>query len=270
MEQCYSFIQKKRMDQMSMKGTSVRYGKEQTFGEEWRKIVEIEDREKRNQEIDKLLENYQKNQQANGFWGQADPIQITFGIGTANAIQLDDKNLYYVFFDALRARLEYNKTAEKPLPEGKIVVNSIYATIDAYFGKFNGDLELRDRLTQFDFEKTNAASVASLKRRGCAACVEKAAVSHNLFLLTGRESYFVSSCSCKFEQSPDQGHSFTFIKNQKGNFMLYDHAMQNFGVVLGDPIETMLNGEPLVIGEPFANQGVYANALNMETELVAE
>ena len=39
MEQCYSFIQKKRMDQMSMKGTSVRYGKEQTFGEEWRKIV---------------------------------------------------------------------------------------------------------------------------------------------------------------------------------------------------------------------------------------
>ena len=62
MEQCYSFIQKKRMDQMSMKGTSIRYGKEQTFGEEWRKIVEIEDREKRNQEIDKLLENYQKNE----------------------------------------------------------------------------------------------------------------------------------------------------------------------------------------------------------------
>lgn len=270
MEQCYSFIQKKRMDQMSIKGTSVRYGKEQIFGDEWKKIVEIEDREKRNQEIDKLLENYQKNQQANGFWGFEDEVQITFGAGTANMIVLDDKNLYYIFFDALKARLDHNKTLEKPIPEGKVVVNSIYATIEAYFGKYNGDMQLRENLTLYDFDNEKAPSIANLKRKGCAACVEKAAVSHNLFLLTGRESYFVSSCSCKFDFAPDQGHSFTFIKNQKGNFMLYDHALQNFGVVKGDPIETMLNGEPLVIGEPFSNQGVYANALNLESENIIE
>ena len=270
MEQCYSFIQNKRMNQMSMMGTSVRFGKEQTFGEEWRKIVEIEDREERNQEIDKLLENYQSNSTQNGFWGQNDIVQITFGAGASNSIMLDDKSLYYLFFDVLKENLDKNKALENPKNEGLIVVNSIYATINMYFGKYNGNLDLRDRLTSFDFEQEKMPSVAVLKGKGCAACVEKASVSHNLFLLTGRESYFVSSCSSKFEHSNDQGHSFTFIKNSKGNFMLFDHAMQNFGMVEGDPIEAMLNGEPLVIGEPFANQGVYANACNLELENTAQ
>lgn len=270
MEQCYSFIQHKRMDQMSIKGTSVRYGKEQTFGEEWRKIVEIEDREKRNQEIDKLLEAYQKNSQQNGFWSADDKVQITFGGFASNAILLDDKNLYYIFFDALRARIEHNKTQEKPMPEGSVIVNSIHATIEAYFGKFNGNMQLRDRLTQFDFMEEKIPSVASLMRKGCAACVEKAAVSHNLFLLAGKESYFVSSCSSQFPHSPDEGHAFTFIKNAKGNFMLYDQAMENYGPVKGDPIEAMLNGEPLIIDEPFKHHGVYANACNLELENIAQ
>ena len=46
--------------------------------------------------------------------------------------------------------------------------------------------------------------------------------------------------------------------------MLYDAAMGNFGRVPGNPIESMLNGEPLVIGEPFKTHGIYANACNME------
>ena len=209
----------------------------------------------------------ESNSTSNGFWTQSDEIRITFGIGT-NAIHLDDRNIYYNFFDNLSQLHKKNRNLEKPREEGTLAVESIHRTIENYFGAFNGNLDLRNQLTDLNFDTFEYPSISVLQGKGCGACVEKAAVAHNLWLLMGRESYYVSSTSAKFEHSNDEGHAFCIIRNSKGNFMLYDHAMNNFGPLQGNPIETLLSGQPLHIQAPFKNQGVYANACNLQGEII--
>lgn len=263
MEKSYSYIQKKQLDQMSLNGASVRYGQQPDIAGYWKTIVECDSKTARETLISKLLEKMEENSEQNGFWGSQEELRITFGIG-ANSIHLDDKNIYFSFFENLRNTYLDSKEKGIEKPEGTMAVNSIYTTIENYFGAFNGDLDKRLELTELDFDTFEYPSVEVLKGQGCGACVEKAAVAHNLWLLMGRESYYACSTSAKFENSSDEGHAFCMIKNQKGNFMLYDHAMGNFGALQGDPVETLLSGQPLIIGQPFQNHGVYANACNLE------
>jgi hypothetical protein len=263
MEKSYSYIQKKTMDQMSINGTSIKYGKESNIDEYWRQIANCNDQSSRYEMIDQLLMIMENNAAQNGFWRADDEIRITFGIGS-NAVHLDDKNIYYNFFDNLNYMYNKNNEFDVPLKDGAIALRSVFGTIENYFGAYNGDINLRHQLTDMNFDTFEYPSISVLKGKGCGACVEKAAVAHNLWLLMGRESYYVSSTSSKFENSNDEGHAFCIIKNSQDRYMLYDHAMNNFGPLSGEPIQTLLNGEPLVIKEPFKNQGVYANALNLE------
>ena len=263
MEKCYSYVQGKTLDQMSLNGTSIKYGKQEDIKDYWKQIVENDNQTARHFLVDRLLEKMQANCDKNGFWCPEEEIQTTFGI-ERNAVHLDDKNIYYTFFDTLRVLHDKNKQTQTPQQDGTLAVRSVFSTIENYFGKFNGNLDLRNQLTELNFETFEYPSISVLQNQGCGACVEKAAVAHNLWLLMGRESYYVSSTSSKFENSNDEGHAFCIIKNGEGGFMLYDHAMNNFGALQGDPIETLLSGQPLVIGEPFNNHGIYANACNLE------
>lgn len=264
MEKCYSYIKRTTLDQMSINGTSVKYGKQEDVVGYWKIIIECDDENDRHLLIDDLLKKMQNNAAQNGFWKPEDEIRISFGIGTT-AIHLDDTSIYYSFFDNLRMLYQHNQTESKPVDDGVVALSSIFRTIEQYFGSYNGNLALRGKLTALNPETCEYPSISILKGKGCGACVEKAAVAHNLWLLMGRESYYVASTSAQFEDVEDEGHAFCFIRNSKGNFMLYDHARNNFGKVRGNPIETVLNGEPLIIGEPFKNPGVYANACNLET-----
>ena len=266
MEKSYSYIQNKPLDQMSLNGTSIKYGQQPNLVGYWIKIVECENQDERRALIDKLLEEMESNSSENGFWTSNDDVRITFGFGT-NSVRLDDKDIYYSFFENLRTLYLKSKAQGTEKKTSPMSFNSIFSTIENYFGPFNGNLALRSSLTELNFDTFEYPSVSVLKGKRCGACVEKAAIAHNLWLLLGMESYYVSSTSSKFEHSNDEGHAFCIIRNTKGQFMLYDQSMQNFGPLQGDPISTILSGEPFIIKEPFKNKGVYANACNLGKEM---
>ena len=267
MEKSYSFTKREVLDRMSLKGTSIKYGKESKAIGRWKTIIEEKDDAVRNSMIDDFIEEMELNSENNGFWKSDDEIKITLGAGADNAIRLNDKTLYYDFFKMLRHGYIKNNEKATPNSEGWLALHAIKNMIDFYFGSFNGDLKKREVLTTMDYDSFEFPSISVLKGAGCGACVEKSAVAHNLWLMLGRESYYVASASSKFPHSQDEGHAFCIIKNSNGNFMLFDHAMQNFGQLPGDPIDLLLSGNPLIIGEPFKNTGCYANALNLEQNM---
>lgn len=267
MEKSYSFIINETIDQFSMNGTSIRYGKQPDISNKWKEIIAEGDEEKRNIIIDELISDMEENYDKNGFWRAEDEILINVGaFGGDNRFCLDDKSLYYDFFTCLKTQIEKNNASENPKNEGFITYKTIKSFLNEYFGEYNGDLRKRNELTDYDVETGECPSISLFKGAGCAACVERASVSHNLWLLMGRESYFVLSPSCMFETTPDEGHAFNIIKNSMDNFMLFDSTLHNFGQLPGNPIDDMLMGKPFVVKEPFLNKGCYANAKNLDLD----
>ncbi len=265
MEKSYSFNLKTILDNMSINGSSIRYGKQDGVDNIWKQIIGTEDQNERYKLVDLLIDKMEENAKANGFWRADEELKISFGIGT-NAVHLDDRNVYYMLFDILKKLYELNQKQEEPLVDGSLFYNAIHNTIERYFGEYNGDSKLRLDLTSLDFETFKYPSVSILKGKGCAACVEKAAFAHNMWLLFGRESYYVGSTSSKFKHTNDNAHAFCIVRNKQGKLALYDQALENYGHLPDDTIDKILRGEPLVIDKPFKTYGIYANACNFGKE----
>ena len=112
----------------------------------------------------------------------------------------------------------------------------------------------RTRLTQMSiieeddgFDDFNFPSIRVQKGKGTGVCTERASIAHNLWLLTGRQSYFFTSKDCRFVDGENAGHSFSVVKLKKG-FRLCDFALDRFDLFDNSPIDMINKKQPLLFG----------------------
>ncbi len=270
MKECYSYIQKKRMEGESIfaGSTNVRYGKEDGIKEIFDEIIKIDDETLRHQRVDELLSTMERNTDNNGFIPANEAVYLENGMRQIGAPQfkIDDKNIYYLFIDRYKALREANPDKSDSI----VHYVAVKDTIAMYFGLYNGNPTLRKQLTtpEVDYDrfgadasyKVETPSISRLRAKSCAMCIERASVSHNLWLLGGYESYFVNAGSINFPNVSDEGHAYCLV-HYNDRFRLFDPAMQVYKAleVGQNPIEDILTGKPFVVGDM-----VYANASSLD------
>ena len=219
--------------------TKMRYGQQAGIQDEWKRIISIDSASERKKEIDNLVSAMESNRENNGFYGKEDSVKIN-QIG--NEFKIDDNELYYMFFENLRI-LKQNHPAED---ESRILFHGVLHTVKNYFGGFGANKNVRMALTSVDIEEDIIPSISAQKGRNCSLCAERSSVSHNLWLLTGAESYCVNSTNCSFgnvsSEYENDGHMFCVVQID-GIYKVFDPTMQVYMRVSGNPIEKMLKGE---------------------------
>ncbi len=253
---------------------SIQYGKQPDIESEWKKIISVEDVEERKKQIDKLLETMEQNSEQNGFFGSQQEIVICKK--TNNSILFNDKDIYYQFFNTLRNFSQLNKDGK--FTEGAIIKKSIEEVEKTYWGGFGSKRDVRLDKTKAEVvdDSYNVPSVSNLKGQNCSACVERAVMSHNLWLLAGKTSYFVNASAkeCDFGQEDaeysDDGHAYNIVEYD-GVYRLFDLSMNNICVLPGDPIKDIESGTPLRVDGPnIENPGYYANFTKVEQQEMTE
>lgn len=253
MEEVYSKIGLKFLPDIK-----IRYGQEKLINNLWKEIIVINDEEKRHALIDDLLVLMEQNVENNGFFGRTNKVDC----GRGNGFLLNDRELYYQFFENLKCLSMQN--VEGKITEGSIINQAIKATILQYAGGDGGNRQLRYEKTMLLGENADVQSIAAQKGKNCFLCTERAAISHNLWLLTGATSYFCLTNSENFGiENPEyknDTHNFTIVE-YGGKFRLYDLAMNNFCLLKSDCIDDLLSGKGLKVeeGKFVKNPGVYAN-----------
>ena len=253
---------------------NVRYGKEESAKNLFDDVIQAKSGEDLLTRVKTLIQTLEKNNENNSFFKLDEEIDISLGAngGLGAKIKLDDVNIYKNFFDTYSTLKQKNPT----FTENRLHMEAVRETINSYFGEFNGNIKLRDKIATIeqDTEKLiendmepQAVSISKFKGQNCAMCVERASVAHNLWLLGGYESYFVDTASIQFEGFPDEAHAYCIV-NYNGTFKLFDASMGIYkafeeGV---NPIEDILNGEPLVVNHK-GKELVYANSSNLEQGL---
>lgn len=250
--------------------TKVVYGKEDSLKGVILEIAKIKDSKERNNAVDLILEALEQNKENNGFLGPKDKIVIS-NILKFQSIKLDDKDIYYIFFDYIHKAYEDNmaKIAEDPtyhqgVPLNTLdVVNSISNTLNAYYCGLNKNEKLREKLTITNEPDAEPRSIKEQKGMGCAACVEVSSVAHNLFLCSGLESAFVISYDSaiihedKLEISP---HAYDVVKIGNSNRII-DYA-RNKIINLDKNIVDIIDEKIPIVKENF----IYINAKQYEND----
>ena len=247
---------------------SVRYGKENNV-RDWRDVVSLSQEEGK-EAIDKLLEQFNSNSHNNGFFSETDIVDC----GQQRGFVLNDKELYYMFFENLREL--YEKYKDQNFTNGNYINTAIKATIEQYAGGKGVDRDKRIKLTTRVLTDGDIKypSIAMQKGQNCFYCTERAAISHNLWLLSGATSYFCLTDSDNFGQEEDvyknDTHNFTIVAYDD-RFILYDLAMDNFCQLPNDCIDNLLSGQGLQVtnvNNPHVkNPGIYAKNVNMIKEI---
>ena len=119
---------------------------------------------------------------------------------------------------------------------------TIIKTLNDYFGELRVDEEKRLSLLAQSWDKDNQpikTSIRNLKDQNCAACVERASLSHNFWLMAGAQSFYVSSRRIN--------HAFNVWTTGK-NANLFDATQHNFGLFPKDWKEKVFNDEYLRFG----------------------
>ncbi len=230
---------------------AVRYGTEENIENEWKKIVLEKDKSVRNKLIDTLVERLSNNSNINGFFSKNEIVDIN--TMKMQCFKLDDLEIYYSFFDNLAHF--YNKTNQAALS----ILKAIIKTEGDYFGCLPNTVtaKTREKIAKIDINTDEfiIPSIKSFKGLNCAACVEYASLSHNLWLLAGVKSHYVLSKDVSFDGvKSEEGHAFVIV-DYKGKFLMCDLVNSVFNVLNENPIEKMLNGEKLVV-----NNIIYSNA----------
>lgn len=256
MEKVYS-----KLGISALPNIKIRFGQETSIKSLWKNIIEIDDIEERQKRIDDLLEIMEADEDKSGFLGKEDRVDC----GKAHCFLLDDKNLYYMFFDNLRQLSKQNLDGKAT--DGAIIHKAIKETIKQYAGGNGVNRELRQSLTELVGEDATAQSISQQKGKNCFYCTERAAISHNLWLLTGATSYFCWTDNDNFGADDstykNDTHNFTIVEYDD-KFRLYDIAMNNFCMLENDCIEKLLDGKGLKVekSKTVPNPGVYAENFN--------
>lgn len=249
---------------------SIQYGKQEGIENKWKEIIAIEDKTARNKQIDLLIELMEKNAEQNGFFTKDQ--KVTISMLYMNCVLFDDKEMYYQFFEVLR-NLSLQNTEGK-LYDGAIIKRAIEQSEKLYWGglETNRKARLEKTSMQIDDDFVKIPSVKDLKGQNCSACVERSAMSHNLWLLTGKTSYFINASNqeCNFGEEDDEykndGHAFNIV--EYGDvYRLFDISLYNFCILKGNPIEDIENEKPLKVeGKGVQTPGYYANYSRLENE----
>lgn len=230
------------------------YGKEPAVKDKWKEIIQIENVEKRHLAVDELIKVMQTGN--NGFLGASEKIIINqlFNL----CFTIDDKELYHLYFDNLKYACEHKDTLFKngDVRDRKIISRAIIATEKMYFGGFSPDMRKRMAIASMHFDENDEPVIPSIKDfrgQNAAACVELASVAHNLWLMSGEDSYLFNSKTTDFANSND-GHAFTFIKFDDIT-VLYDVALQRIKKYTDkDPIKDIESGKPFSFdGDTYIN-----------------
>lgn len=220
------------------------YGKEPTAQGKWKEIIQIEDAEKRHLAVDELAKAMQAGK--NGFLGTKEKIVINQLFN--QCFTIDDQELYHLYFDNLKYVCEHKDAIFKGgnLSDRRIISRAILATEKMYFGSFSPDMRKRTAIASMYFDENDEPVIPSIKDfkgQNAAACVELASVAHNLWLMSGEDSYFFNSKTASFGDSND-GHAFDFIKFDD-SVVLYDVALQRIKKYTDeDPIKDIESGKP--------------------------
>ena len=225
----------------------IQYGKEESIENQWKEIVKEKDKNLRHKKIDAIIEKLEANSTNNGF------IQSKVGINIDcwHGFKVDDREIYYIFFKNLIKNCEELDKMGKTNYDGFVMYVSIRQTLDDYYGKrVENAYKIRKQLTEIDEDENGCFVVSSikvLKGQGCAMCAEKASVAHNLWLICGKKSYYISSKTIKYKgKELSDGHAFCVVENA-GKFKVFDAELENYGPIDFNPIENVKNNLPIEI-----------------------
>ena len=257
MEKVYS-----RMGLSIVPDIKIRFGQEKSINGAWKKIIATNDIDKRKSQIDNLLELIETNTEYNGFFGRNDKVDC----GAGHAFLLNDNELYYMFFNNLKILNEQN--IDGKVTDGSITNQAIKATILQYAGGngINRQLRFNNTTIEIKDDGIEIPSISKQKGKNCFYCTEKAAIAHNLWLLTGVTSYFCLTCSDNFghldPQYKNDSHNFTIVEYDD-KFRLYDLALDNYCMLEKNCIDSLLTGKGLEV-KGVRNPGVYAKNYSKE------
>ena len=236
----------KDADDTNLNKLFVQYGVEPGIKNLWEEIIKL-DGESAKAKVDALLEKMAMNSKNNGFFDANQTVNISYkGFG----FRLDDYNLYYMFFNNLKDMYE-SEGENAQQNKGAIIFNSIKQTLKDYFGGVIKDTRSeKPSLTIFD-DNIEFPSISNQRDKGTASATEMASVSHNLWLLTGKESFYLSSYDCKLENTKqkllEDGHKFNIVNTGNG-YRLCDFTRGYFTMLDASPLDIIKEGKPMVFG----------------------
>ena len=230
----------------------MQYGIEKDISGVWKDIINTSSFLDAKTQIDDLLDRMENNSETNGFLGEKQDIHTD----ALNGFRLDDRDIYYMFFDQLKQCQEKAIQSGKPIPDGNIIFVAIRNTIQNYLGApSNNARNIRRALTDVEYIDDDDFVLPSIKKQKgqhCGLCTEMSAIAHNLWLLTGRESSFVTTKDCAIngvdQQFARDGHTFCMV-NTGSHYKLCDFALNKFDNIPFNPIESLKNNEPLCFGD---------------------
>lgn len=241
-----NFVEYKNGEDPWYADVTIRYGLENGLRHEWKNIINIKDEEKRNQKIDDLIDRLEQNAEGNGFFKSQDKVAINIFSG----FRIDDKEIYYDFFKRLRKIYNLLLKSEKKEIEGFAIFSAIKETIQVYFGNDKKDaMRERMNLTAIVADENDdfiPPSIKVLKDSGCGMCVEKSSVAHNLWLMCGKKSYYITSKSVFVNENNHDGHAFCVVEYDN-KFRIFDAALGNYGLLDCNPIETIKDNVPFKV-----------------------
>ena len=241
----------------------IRHGKQENLPYSWKEIIEQPNEQEMQKRIDEMLDMLNANSPQNGFIGEDEVVDC----GQLRGFYLNDRTIYYMFFDNLKKLYDFNK--DKQISDGKYFDSAIKSTIKQYAGGTGINREERFKCTNniiTDDGDLSFPSISEQKGKNCFYCTERAAISHNLWVLAGASSYFCWTSSDDFGKVDDEcksdTHNFTIVES-KGKFVLYDLAMNNFCMLPDSCINDMLEKKGLKV-ENVENPGIYVKSLETE------
>ena len=199
----------------------------------WKNICKIDDETERNAQVDLFINEMIANKDKNGFLGPDEEIVIRNW--PSQSIKLDDPETYHIFFKHLNKLSDSGKKFT-----AKIYADAVVNTVFEYFGENSNDEDKRFHLTLALYDKDdnlNVPSIRNLKNQNCAACVEYAALSYNLWTISGKRTHYM----CNKEIN----HAFNLIEAK--NYLLFDLAQRSVKVLDFNPVEKIKSNEEMLI-----------------------
>ncbi len=156
-----------------------------------------------------------------GFIHPDSPVRRSYMV---DPFYVNDDSVYEDMFSVMRKFKEHSGWKDKPLRQMMPFIAQ--HTIADYFGNLvsYSNTERNNQLFYMEHDDPTIPGISmnELKGKNIAVCAEKSALSQNLAVFVGLESFLVISDSCKSNPDDKEAfHAYNIWKTQKGYF-IYD------------------------------------------------